>query len=74
MVSDKVFDMALDNAKKLGKCLGAMIYLIRNGNLNNNEWETLARTWISVSDTSPWNEDDFVYIRGEAIRRGVDIG
>jgi hypothetical protein len=74
MVSDKVFDMALDNAKKLGKCLGAMIYLIRNGNLNNNEWEALARTWISVSDTSPWNEDDFVYIRKEAIRRGVDIG
>ena len=44
MMNDKVFDMALDNAKKLGKCLGAMIYLIRNGNLNNNEWEALSRT------------------------------
>ena len=73
-IDDKIFDIAMDNAKKLGKCLGAMIWIIRNGELNNNDWKSLSRTWISVSADSEWNKSDFEYIRGEAIRRGVDIG
>ena len=73
-MEDKVFDIAMDNAKKLGKCLGAMIWVIRNGELNNNDWRSLSRTWISVSVNSEWNKSDFEYIRDEAIRRGVDIG
>ena len=74
MVSDKVFDMALDNAKKLGQCLGAMMWIIRHGKLSNDDWRSLSRTWISVADKTPFSEDDFAYIRKEAIRRGVDIG
>ena len=73
-MSDKVFEMAMDNAKKLGKCLGAMIWVIREGNLNDTDWRSLSRIWISVSTDSEWNKSDFEYIRGEAIRRGVDIG
>jgi len=73
-MSDSTFDMAMSNAKKLGRCLGTMVWVIRYGELNNNDWKSLARTYVGVSDENEWNQDDITYIRGEAIRRGVDIG
>jgi hypothetical protein len=73
-MSDTTFDLAMENAKKLGSCLGAMIWVIRNGELNNSDWKSLSRVWVNVSMDSEWNKSDFEYIRAEAIRRGVDIG
>jgi hypothetical protein len=73
-MSNSTFDMAISNAKKLGRCLGTMVWVIRYGELNNSDWKLLARTYVGVSDENEWNQDEFDYIREEAIRRGVDIG
>jgi hypothetical protein len=73
-MNNSAFDMAMSNAKKLGRCMGAMMWIIRHGKLNNSDWGSLSRTWISVAVENEWNKDDINYIREEAIRRGVDIG
>jgi len=74
-MEDKIFDIAMDNAKKLGKCLGAMIWVIRNGELNNNDWKSLSRTYVNVvGELDEYHKNDIIWIHEEASRRGVHIG
>lgn len=74
MMDEKIFDTALDNARKLGQCRGLMIYLLRYSELTKNNWEIIARTYINVSDNVFGSEEDLAYIHREALSRGIDIG
>jgi uncharacterized protein YdgA (DUF945 family) len=71
---DTTFDMAMSNAKKLGRCLGIMAWVLRYGELNDNAWKSLVRVYVDVEEEDRWNKDDLDYIREEAVRRGIDIG
>ena len=73
-MSDTIFDMAVNNAKKLGECLGAMWWVIRNGDLNNSNWKSISRTYINVVGEDEYHQSHLVWIRDEAVRRGVNIG
>jgi len=74
-MSDKTFDMAMDNAKKLGQCLGAMWWAIRYGELNDSDWKSLSRTYVNViGELDEYHKSDITWIREEVVRRGVDIG
>jgi len=71
---DTTFDMAMSNAKKLGRCLVIMAWVLRYGELNDNAWKSLVRVYVDVEEEDRWNKDDLDYIREEAVRRGIDIG
>jgi len=73
-MSDTAFDMAVNNAKKLGECLGVMKFLIEHGDLTDYNWGQLSRTYVNVTGEDLYSQDTIVWIRAEAIRRGVDIG
>ena len=73
-MSDITFDLMIDNAKKLGSCLGVMKFLIEHGDLTDFDWRQLSRAYVSVSGEDSHSQDTIVWIREEAVRRGVDIG
>ena len=73
-MSDKTFYLMIDNAKKLGTCLGVMKFLIEHGDLTDFNWGQLSRTYVNVTGEDLYSQDTIVWIRAEAIRRGVDIG
>jgi hypothetical protein len=73
-MSKTIVDIAMDNASKLGACLGVMKFLIEHGDMTNFDWKQLARMYVKVTGEDEWYQQDITYIRGEAIRRGVDIG
>jgi hypothetical protein len=73
-MSKSVYDIALDNAKALGKLQGAVMWTIRYGNLSDNDWKYLSRIYCEVAIDDDYRGNDIVWVREEAIRRGVDIG
>ena len=74
-MSDSIYDMAMNNAKKLGQCLGAMWWAIRNGDLNDSDWKSLSRTYVGVvGELDEYHKNDITWIHEEASRRGVHIG
>jgi hypothetical protein len=73
-MSDVITELMMDNARKLGTCLGVMKFLIEHGDMTDFDWKQLARVYVSVSGEDPHYQDSVAWVRGEAIRRGVDIG
>jgi len=73
-MSEAITEMMMDNARKLGKCLGVMKFLIEHGDMTDFDWRQLARVYVSVSGEDPHSQDSVEWIRAEAVRRGVDIG
>jgi len=73
-MSEAITEMMMDNARKLGKCLGVMKFLIEHGDMTDFDWKQLARVYVSVSGDDPHLQDNIAWVRAEAARRGVDIG
>jgi hypothetical protein len=73
-MSEVIAELMMDNARKLGKCLGVMKFLIEHGDMTDFDWRQLSRAYVSVSCDDPHSQDSVEWIRGEASRRGVDIG
>lgn len=73
-MSKSIYDIAMDNAKALGKLQGAVMWTLRWGNLSDNDWKYLSRIYCEVTSEDEFRGDDIVWIREEAVRRGVDIG
>jgi hypothetical protein len=73
-MSKTITDMAMENAGKLGACLGVMKFLIEHGDMTDFDWKQLARMYVKVTGEDTWYQEDIARIRAEAIRRGVDIG
>jgi hypothetical protein len=73
-MSEAITELMMDNARKLGKCLGVMKFLIEHGDMTDFDWRQLARVYVSVSGEDPHSQDSVEWIRAEAVRRGVDIG
>ena len=73
-MSDVIAELMMDNARKLGTCLGVMKFLIEHGDMTDFDWRQLARVYVSVSGDDPHYQDNITWVRAEAARRGVDIG
>ena len=73
-MSKTIYDIAMDNAKALGKLQGAVMWTIRYGDLSDNDWRYLSRIYCEVVGDEEFNTNDVTWIREEAARRGVDIG
>ena len=73
-MSDVITELMIDNARKLGTCLGVMKFLIEHGDMTDFDWRQLARVYVSVSSDDPHYQDNITWVRAEAARRGVDIG
>ena len=73
-MSEAITELMMDNARKLGKCLGVMKFLIEHGDMTDFDWRQLARVYVSVSCDDPHSQDSVAWVRAEASRRGVDIG
>jgi len=73
-MSEAITEMMMDNARKLGKCLGVMKFLIEHGDMTEFDWRQLSRVYVSVSGEDPHSQDSVAWVQAEAARRGVDIG
>ena len=73
-MSKTVYDIAMDNAKALGKLQGAVMWTLRWGNLSDNDWKYLSRIYCEVVGDEEFSVGDVTWVREEAVRRGVDIG
>ncbi len=73
-MSKTIYDIAMDNAKALGKLQGAVMWTIRYGDLSDNDWKYLSRKYCEVASDEEYSMGDVTWIREEAARRGVDIG
>lgn len=71
---DSIMELTISNAEKLGQCLGSMGATLKWGNLDNDDYKTLARTYIAVVGDNEFNAEDVAMIRKEAARRGIDVG
>ena len=73
-MSEMITELMMDNARKLGKCLGVIKFLLEHGDMTDFDWRQLARVYVSVSGEDPHSQDSVAMVRAEAARRGVDIG
>ena len=73
-MSKTIYDIAVDNAKALGKLQGAVIWTLRYGDLSDNDWKYLSRIYCEVVSDEEFSTNDVTWVREEASRRGVDIG
>jgi hypothetical protein len=73
-MSKSIYDIAMDNAKGLGRLQGAVMWTLRWGNLSDNDWKYLSRIYCEVVGDEEFSVNDVTWVREEASRRGVDIG
>lgn len=73
-MSKTIYEIAMDNAKALGKLQGAVIWTLRYGDLSDNDWKYLSRIYCEVVGDEEFSTNDVTWVREEASRRGVDIG
>ena len=73
-MSKSIYDIAMDNAKGLGRLQGAVMWTLRWGNLSDNDWKYLSRIYCEVVAGEEFSVNDVTWVREEASRRGVDIG
>lgn len=67
-------DMALKNATNVGLLLGVIGFTLKWGELNNNDYKTLAQAYLKVVGDDEFNAADVNIIRTEASRRGIVLG
>ena len=51
-MSKTIYEIAMDNAKALGKLQGAVMWTIRYGDLSDNDWKYLSRIYCEVASVS----------------------
>jgi hypothetical protein len=71
---ESLMEMSMTNAERLGRCIGTMGWVLKYGKLNDDDYKSLARTYIAVAGESEFNAMDVDMIRKEAARRGIDVG
>ena len=71
---ESIMEMTVSNAERLGRCIGTMGWVLKHGDLNNDDYKTLATTYIQVVNENEFNKPDVDMVREEAARRGIDIG
>ena len=71
---ESIMEMTVSNAERLGRCIGTMGWVLKHGDLNNDDYKTLVTTYIQVINENEFNQPDVDMIRKEAARRGIDIG
>ena len=71
---ESLMEMSMTNAENLGRFTGAVGWVLKYGKLNNEDYKTLAKTYIQVNDGKEFNAEDVDMIRKEAARRGIDVG
>jgi hypothetical protein len=70
---ESLMEIAMKNSENLGRCIGAMGFVLKYGELSNSDFRSLATTYIQVVGDNEFNKMDVDDIRAEASRRGVDI-
>ena len=69
------YTRAMALAGEKGKLMGAIGFALKyGGEMSNDVFRSLARTYIEVAGDDSWHVDDIIQVRTEAARRGVDIG
>ena len=73
-MSKTIYDIAMDNAKALGKLQGAVIWTLRYGDLSDNDWKYLSRIYCEVVGDEEFSTNDVTRIREEASRLNIVLG
>lgn len=69
------FNRAMDLAHDKGKLMGTIGFALKyGGEMSNDVFRSLARTYIEVAGDDEWHVDDIIQVRTEASRRGIVLG
>ena len=71
---DYAFKSAMKQARDVGTLLGNIVWVLKYGELNDNDYKTLAQAYIKVVDEDEFHATDIAAIREELSRRGIVLG
>ena len=71
---DYAFKSAMKHARDAGTLLGNIGWVLKYGDLNDNDYKTLAQAYIKVVGEDKFHTTDVTAIREELSRRGIVLG
>ena len=71
---DHAFNTAMKHARDAGTLLGNIVWVLKYGDLNDNDYKTLAQAYIKVVGEDKFHTTDVTAIREELSRRGIVLG
>ena len=71
---DYAFKSAMKQARDVGTLLGNIVWVLKYGELNDNDYKTLSQAYLKVVDEDEFHATDIAAIREELSRRGIVLG
>ena len=71
---EHAYDSAVKHARNVGTLLGNIAWVLKYGELNDNDYKTLAQAYIKVVGEDKFHTTDVTAIREELSRRGIVLG